>query len=61
MIDFSNIAELKDYTKNVNGHLVTGKVAKIEKPVSHWDYFPFEMLKQAAFNPLPFYQTAKDT
>ena len=45
MIDFSNLAELKDYTDNVNGHLVTGKVAKVEKPVSHWDYFPCKMLE----------------
>ena len=46
MIDFSNVAELKERYVKRFGVVMKGKFAEISKPVSHLDYFPYEMLAQ---------------
>jgi len=62
MIDFSNIVELKeDIIRSSDNFTFCGKVARVRKPISHFDYFPYEMLMQFLKGKTDFYMTAKDS
>ena len=61
LIDFSNILELKEQEVIILGEIFKGKFAKTEVPVSHYDYFPPNMLTQFLRGQWPFYLNQKDS
>ena len=68
MIDFSHVVPITIDTYPKNNLPVEGEVAKIERPVGNFDYWPYQILKQRKNFLLRgespddvFYQTKQDS